>query len=74
MIEYLFDKLFLRVKEERGLSIDDISEKTGINRATLYRLAKERSAADYNISLQYVDRICVALRASLDQVIRFKRK
>lgn len=74
MIQLLFGKLFEELRDKKGLKYTDISDKTGLDRMTLWRLSKAKTHDDFNATLKIIDRICMTFGVGLNKVIRFKRK
>lgn len=74
MIQLLFGKLFQDLRKKEGMKYTDISEKTGLDRMTLWRLSKAKTQDDFNATLKLVNQVCMTLGVGLNEIIRFKRK
>lgn len=62
-------KINLAVKmAERKIKINELSKRSGISRPTLTSLYYERSKG---IEFDTLERLCIALRASIDELVVF---
>ncbi|MEJ1363751.1 MAG: helix-turn-helix transcriptional regulator [Candidatus Sedimenticola sp. (ex Thyasira tokunagai)] len=68
MIRFLLKELMSQKSfdENRRVTLDEVSEGTGISRNTLSRIANNRG---YNTTTDAIDRLCVFFNCSIDQVM-----
>lgn len=63
--ELIVDKEF---KENRRVSMDEISSATGVHRTTLSRIANQRG---YNATTDVLDKLCAFFQVPLGQVAEY---
>jgi len=64
-VEKMSDKGF---KENRRVTIQEVAEKTGINRMTLSRLINKRGC---NSTTDNLDRLCVFFECDINDIVEY---
>jgi putative transcriptional regulator len=55
-------------QEDRRVSIDEVSQATGIHRTTLSKLANKKG---YNSTTDIIDKLCAFFNVKIEQVIEY---
>ncbi|MFC1746018.1 helix-turn-helix domain-containing protein [Candidatus Riflebacteria bacterium] len=70
MIRYRLKELIAEkeFREERKITIDEISKKSGIHRSTLTRILRTKN---YNTTVENLEKLCNYFECTVDKLVEF---